>query len=93
MRRLTKIRLAKFFSDKKSSQELLEELARGTPLQGALLSRRLPLNVGESLLRIQLGDDLERALRKGKESMQKADEKLSEWARCNQQRVASLPQK
>jgi len=93
MRRLTKIRLAKFFSDKKSSQELLEELARGTPLQGALLSRRLPLNVGESLLRIQLGDDLERALRKGKESMQKADEKLSEWGRCNQQRVASIPQK
>ena len=93
MRRLTKIRLAKFFSDKKSSQELLDELARGTPLQGALLSRRLPLNVGESLLRIQLGDDFERALRKGKESMQKADEKLSEWGRCNQQRVASIPQK
>ena len=93
MRRSTKIRLAKFFSDKKAGQELLDELARGVPLQAALLCRRLPLNVGENLLRIQLGDDLERALRKGKESMQKADEKLSEWARSNPQRVASIPQK
>jgi len=87
MKQQSKLRLAKFFADPLEQSKLLEELRRGAPLAAALSMRRLPINAGEQLLRIQRGGDVDAAVRAGRLEARKADSCLKDWAARHRQEI------
>ena len=87
MKQQSKLRLAKFFADPLEQSKLLEELRHGAPIEAALSMRRLPINAGKQLLRINRGSDVDAAERAGLLEVRKADSRLKDWAARHRQEI------